>query len=64
MLDGHEKCYEEMRRIDAEWRERYNDSYRVKKVIITERDQNGTWERVGNIKHIIYESDGLTIFIA
>lgn len=63
MYGEHERCHEEMRRINSEWAERYYNSQRVKRVLITEGDHHGTWQRVGNIDRIIQEPDGLTIFI-
>ena len=62
-MDEHERCREEMHRIDREWADRYHNSQRVKEVLITEGDQYGTWQRVGNIERIIYEPDGITIFV-
>lgn len=36
----------------------------VAKVIVTEGDQYGTWQRIGNISHINETPEGLIIWIS
>ena len=63
LMDEHEACREEMRRIHNEWADKFYHFSRVKQVLITEGDHHGTWQRVGNIDRIIHEPDGITVFI-
>lgn len=64
MMDEHEHCREEMKRINQEWSERYYKSCRVKAVVLDEGEQpSRKISKYLNITTIIQDIDGLVVMV-
>ena len=63
MIDEHDACLREMRRIDTEWRDRLHKVGSIARVLVLEGDQHGTWERVAMVTRVEPTAEGLVIWV-
>ena len=63
-FDPHYPCNEKLKRLNADWADRYYNSSRVKSVVMEEVDiVEGKTVKVLQVIDVVNEDDGLTIIV-
>ena len=61
--DQHYPCKEQLKRLNAEWADRYYMSNRVKSVIRETDDGSGKVMHVLQVLDVVNEDDGVTVIV-
>ena len=59
MIDDHDACYKEMKRIDQEWRERYDQKHTVRQVL----EETPDGYNVLQITKIYWSDAGMMVYV-